>query len=82
MEVDARSVYIGNVDYAATAEELEQHFHGCGSINRCMSSALISYFDCAESDQDPNPSGTGTVSTVRYVPGRYVLDETSVRDQK
>ncbi len=36
MEVDARSVYIGNVDYAATAEELEQHFHGCGSINRCF----------------------------------------------
>jgi len=36
MEVDARSVYIGNVDYAATAEELEQHFHGCGSINRCL----------------------------------------------
>merc|ERR1712228_814642 len=34
VEVDARSVYIGNVDYAATAEELEQHFHGCGSINR------------------------------------------------
>ena len=29
-----RSVYIGNVDYGATAEELEQHFHGCGSINR------------------------------------------------
>merc|ERR1719245_2138246 len=34
MDVDSRSVYIGNVDYAATAEELEQHFHGCGSINR------------------------------------------------
>lgn len=34
MEIDARSVYIGNVDYGATAEELEQHFHGCGSINR------------------------------------------------
>jgi len=34
MEVDGRSVYVGNVDYAATAEELEQHFHGCGSINR------------------------------------------------
>jgi len=30
----SRSVYIGNVDYGATAEELEQHFHGCGSINR------------------------------------------------
>jgi len=34
MEVDNKSVYIGNVDYGATAEELEQHFHGCGSINR------------------------------------------------
>lgn len=34
MDVDSKSVYIGNVDYGATAEELEQHFHGCGSINR------------------------------------------------
>ncbi|KAK7464007.1 hypothetical protein BaRGS_00038005 [Batillaria attramentaria] len=34
MEADARSVYVGNVDYGATAEELEQHFHGCGSVNR------------------------------------------------
>ena len=29
-----RSVYVGNVDYGATAEELEQHFHGCGSVQR------------------------------------------------
>ncbi|KXJ12804.1 Polyadenylate-binding protein 2 [Exaiptasia diaphana] len=34
VEVDSRSVYVGNVDYSATAEELEQHFHGCGSVNR------------------------------------------------
>lgn len=34
IEADARSIYVGNVDYGATAEELEQHFHGCGSINR------------------------------------------------
>lgn len=34
IEIDARSIYVGNVDYGATAEELEQHFHGCGSINR------------------------------------------------
>ncbi|XP_038070081.1 polyadenylate-binding protein 2-B-like [Patiria miniata] len=33
-EVDNRSVYVGNVDYSTTAEELEEHFHGCGSINR------------------------------------------------
>uniref|UniRef100_K9IJ04 Bcl-2-like protein 2 n=1 Tax=Desmodus rotundus TaxID=9430 RepID=K9IJ04_DESRO len=34
MEADARSIYVGNVDYGATAEELEAHFHGCGSVNR------------------------------------------------
>ena len=25
-EADSRSVYVGNVDYSATAKELEQHF--------------------------------------------------------
>ncbi|XP_054851496.1 polyadenylate-binding protein 2 [Eublepharis macularius] len=34
IEADARSIYVGNVDYGATAEELEAHFHGCGSVNR------------------------------------------------
>ena len=34
MEADARSIYVGNVDYGATAEELEAHFHGCGSVSR------------------------------------------------
>ncbi|XP_064640328.1 polyadenylate-binding protein 2-B-like [Lineus longissimus] len=34
IEVDARSIYVGNVDYSATAEELEAHFHGCGAVNR------------------------------------------------
>ena len=33
MEADASSIYVGNVDYGATAEELEAHFHGCGSFN-------------------------------------------------
>ena len=33
-DADARSIYVGNVDYSATAQELESHFHGCGSINR------------------------------------------------
>lgn len=31
---DARSIYIGNVDYAATPEELHSHFQSCGTINR------------------------------------------------
>ncbi|CAB0010549.1 unnamed protein product [Nesidiocoris tenuis] len=34
VEVDNRSIYVGNVDYGAAAEELEAHFHGCGSVNR------------------------------------------------
>ncbi|XP_063441136.1 polyadenylate-binding protein 2-B-like [Mytilus galloprovincialis] len=34
LDADARSIYVGNVDYGATAEEMEQHFHGCGSVNR------------------------------------------------
>ena len=31
---DARSIYIGNVDYGATPEELHAHFQSCGTINR------------------------------------------------
>lgn len=31
---DARSIYVGNVDYAATPEELQTHFQACGTINR------------------------------------------------
>ena len=34
MEIDARSIYVGNVDYGATAEDLEDHFFGCGVVNR------------------------------------------------
>ncbi|KOS16126.1 rnp domain protein [Malassezia pachydermatis] len=34
MEVDARSIYVGNVDYGATPEEIQQHFQSCGTINR------------------------------------------------
>jgi polyadenylate-binding protein 2 len=33
-ELDSRSVYIGNVDYSATPEELQVHFQSCGTINR------------------------------------------------
>jgi len=33
-EVDKRSVYVGQVDYGSTPEELQEHFKSCGSINR------------------------------------------------
>ncbi|KAI0049591.1 hypothetical protein FA95DRAFT_1537848 [Auriscalpium vulgare] len=31
---DSRSIFIGNVDYAATPEEIQAHFQACGTINR------------------------------------------------
>ncbi|CAN4126724.1 unnamed protein product [Withania somnifera] len=33
-EVDSRSIFVGNVDYACTPEEVQQHFQGCGTVNR------------------------------------------------
>lgn len=33
-DVDARSIFVGNVDYGASPEEIQTHFQSCGSINR------------------------------------------------
>lgn len=33
-EADNRSVYVGQVDYSATPEELQVHFKDCGTVNR------------------------------------------------
>jgi polyadenylate-binding protein 2 len=33
-EADARSVYVGNVDYSCTPEDLQTHFEACGPVNR------------------------------------------------
>ncbi|KAF9916547.1 cytoplasmic RNA-binding protein [Linnemannia zychae] len=32
--VDSRSVYVGNVDWGSTPEEIQAHFQSCGTINR------------------------------------------------
>ncbi|KAF1764321.1 hypothetical protein GCK72_004268 [Caenorhabditis remanei] len=32
--IDAKSIFVGNVDYGATLGELEAHFMGCGTIVR------------------------------------------------
>lgn len=32
--MDSRSVYVGNVDWGSTPEELQSHFQSCGTINR------------------------------------------------
>jgi polyadenylate-binding protein 2 len=33
-DIDNRSVFVGNVDYGASPEEIQAHFQTCGSINR------------------------------------------------
>ena len=33
-DVDSRSIFVGNVDYSASPEEIQAHFQTCGSINR------------------------------------------------
>ncbi|KAI8322300.1 RNA-binding domain-containing protein [Martensiomyces pterosporus] len=33
-DVDSRSIYVGNVDYVSTPEELQEHFKGSGTVNR------------------------------------------------
>ncbi|KAI9851483.1 MAG: cytoplasmic RNA-binding protein [Thelocarpon superellum] len=33
-DIDARSVFVGNVDYEASPEEIQAHFQTAGSINR------------------------------------------------
>ncbi|TFY72504.1 hypothetical protein EVG20_g501 [Dentipellis fragilis] len=33
-QADSRSVFVGNVDYGATPEEIQAHFQSCGTINR------------------------------------------------
>ncbi|CAN8264273.1 unnamed protein product [Cochlearia groenlandica] len=33
-EADNRSVFVGNVDYACTPEEVQQHFETCGTVHR------------------------------------------------
>ncbi|KAI1380923.1 hypothetical protein F4677DRAFT_441254 [Hypoxylon crocopeplum] len=33
-DVDSRSIFVGNVDYSVSPEEIQAHFQSCGSINR------------------------------------------------
>lgn len=33
-DVDSRSIFVGNVDYTVSPEDIQAHFQSCGSINR------------------------------------------------
>ncbi|XP_050223912.1 polyadenylate-binding protein 1 isoform X3 [Mercurialis annua] len=60
-EVDARSIYVGNVDYACTPEEVQQHFQSCGTVNRVTiltdkfgQPKGFAYVEFVEADAIPN----------------------------
>jgi polyadenylate-binding protein 2 len=33
-DIDSRSIFVNNVDFGASPEEIQAHFQSCGSINR------------------------------------------------
>ncbi|CAI6338392.1 unnamed protein product [Periconia digitata] len=71
-DVDARSVFVGNVDYGASPEEIQAHFQSCGSINRVT--ILLDKFT-------GHPKGYAYVEFTEpsLVSQALVLDESSFR---
>lgn len=70
-EADARSIYVGSVDYSATPEELQQLFQGCGTVNRVT----------ILTDQFGNPKGYAYVEflEVDAVANAVLLDNSELR---
>lgn len=75
MEIDNRSIYVGNVDYGATAEELEAHFHGCGAINRVT-------ILCNKSDGHPKGFAYIEFSAKEFVETALAMNETLFRGRQ
>eukprot|EP01099_Mayorella_cantabrigiensis_P004462 TRINITY_DN3366_c0_g2_i2.p1 TRINITY_DN3366_c0_g2~~TRINITY_DN3366_c0_g2_i2.p1 ORF type:complete len:195 (+),score=59.55 TRINITY_DN3366_c0_g2_i2:1-585(+) len=74
-EIDGRSIYIGNVDYGATPEELQAHFQSCGTINRVT--ILVDKFS-------GRPKGYAYIEFVEQeaVPNALVLNESLFRGRQ
>lgn len=75
MEIDNRSIYVGNVDYGATAEELEAHFHGCGAINRVT-------ILCNKVDGHPKGFAYIEFSAKEFVETALAMNETLFRGRQ
>ncbi|KAK1306086.1 hypothetical protein QJS10_CPA10g01021 [Acorus calamus] len=73
-EVDARSIYVGNVDYACTPEEVQQHFQSCGTVNRVT----------ILTDKFGNPKGFAYVEFVEIeaVQNALLLNETELHGRQ
>ena len=70
-ESDARSVYVGNVDYGCTPEELQAHFQDCGTVNRIT----------ILTDRNGNPKGFAYVEFLEAdaVTAACMMDGTELR---
>ncbi|XP_074028341.1 polyadenylate-binding protein 2-B-like [Leptinotarsa decemlineata] len=74
MEVDNRSIYIGNVDYGATSDELKQHFQICGSIKRIT-------IPCNKYDQHPKGFAYIEFDDRESAETALTLDESTFRER-
>ncbi|WVN86660.1 uncharacterized protein L203_101829 [Cryptococcus depauperatus CBS 7841] len=73
--VDLRSVYIGNVDYGATPEEIQAHFQACGTINRVT-------ILCDKFTGHPKGYAYVEFSEPSFVQNALVLNESSFRGRQ
>ncbi|KAI3517529.1 hypothetical protein L1887_16744 [Cichorium endivia] len=73
-EADARSIYVGNVDYACTPEEVQQHFQSCGTVNRVT----------ILTDKFGQPKGFAYVEFVELeaVPNALLLNESELHGRQ
>jgi polyadenylate-binding protein 2 len=73
-EIDGRSVYVGNVDYSCTPEELQAHFQECGTVNRVT----------ILTDKLGNPKGYAYVEFLEAdaVEAACLLEDTELKGRK
>jgi len=74
-EADRRSVFVGEVDYSTTPEELQQHFQACGTVNRVT--ILVN-------KMTGQPRGCAYVEFMEAesVPNAKLLDETEFKGRQ
>ncbi|KAF5838451.1 polyadenylate-binding protein 2-like protein [Dunaliella salina] len=70
-EADARSIFVGSVDYSCPPEEVQQHFQSCGTVNRVT----------ILTDKGGNPKGFAYVEFLEpeAVNNAMLLDGTELR---
>jgi hypothetical protein len=76
-DADNRSVYVGQVDYACTPEELQMHFQSCGTVNRVT--ILTDKFGNPKVPNDPGlPLAAQLDTAIRVSFQSHALDTTEV----